>query len=169
MKLRYLVSAHRVLMLYIYTKFHENVQRVSALLSRHEIMTYGQTDRRTDGQTDGQGDFYRASADSVRPLQSYWWMDGWMDGWMTCDFTSFSTVFQSYQDDGRLIMEDCVQWNSAYQSYWTDTISWQNLQRGIIPLKYRWRYGTVVTEHFLIMQYICTKFCENISKRLCAI
>ena len=23
---------------------------------------------------------------------------------MTCDFTSFTTVFQSYQDDGRLIM-----------------------------------------------------------------
>ena len=23
---------------------------------------------------------------------------------MTCDFTSFSTVFQSYQDDGKLIM-----------------------------------------------------------------
>ena len=23
-----------------------------------------------------------------------------MDGWMTCDLTSFSTVFQSYQDDG---------------------------------------------------------------------
>ena len=34
-------------------------------------------DRWTDGQTDGQGDFYRASADSVRPLQSCWWMDGW--------------------------------------------------------------------------------------------
>ena len=33
-----------------------------------------------------------------------------MDGWMTCDFTSFSTVFQSYQDDERLIMKDCVQW-----------------------------------------------------------
>ena len=31
-----------------------------------------------------------------------------MDGWMTCDFTSFSTVFQSYQDDGRLIMKDCA-------------------------------------------------------------
>ena len=28
-----------------------------------------------------------------------------MDGWMTCDFTFFSTVFQSYQDDGRLIMK----------------------------------------------------------------
>ena len=28
-----------------------------------------------------------------------------LDGWMTCDFTSFSTVFQSYQDDGRLIMK----------------------------------------------------------------
>ena len=23
-----------------------------------------------------------------------------MNGWMICDFTSFSTVFQSYQDDG---------------------------------------------------------------------
>ena len=32
-----------------------------------------------------------------------------MDGWMACDFTSFSTVFQSYQDDGRLIMKGCVQ------------------------------------------------------------
>ena len=31
------------------------------------------------------------------------------DGWMICDFTSFSTVFQSYQDDGRLIMKGCVQ------------------------------------------------------------
>ena len=24
---------------------------------------------------------------------------------------SFSTVFQSYQDDGRMIMKGCVQWN----------------------------------------------------------
>ena len=39
-----------------------------------------------------------------------------MDGWMTCDFMYFSTVFQSYQDDGRLIMNGCVsvQWNSIY-------------------------------------------------------
>ena len=36
------------------------------------------------------------------------------DGWMTCDFTSFSTVFQSYQDDVRMIMKGCVQWNSVY-------------------------------------------------------
>ena len=27
---------------------------------------------------------------------------------MACDFTSFSTVFQSYQDDGWLLMKDCV-------------------------------------------------------------
>ena len=27
---------------------------------------------------------------------------------MTCDFTSFSTVFKSYQDDGRLKMEEWV-------------------------------------------------------------
>ena len=31
---------------------------------------------------------------------------------MMCDFTSFSTVFQSYQDDGRMIMKGCVQWNT---------------------------------------------------------
>ena len=31
------------------------------------------------------------------------------DGSMTCDFTSFSTVLQSYQDDERLIMKVCVQ------------------------------------------------------------
>ena len=41
-------------------------------------------------------------------------MAEWMDGWMTWDFTSFSTVFQSYQDDGRLIMKGCVQWNSVF-------------------------------------------------------
>ena len=39
-----------------------------------------------------------------------------IDGWMTCDFTSFSTVFQSYQDDGRMIMKGCVQWNPVYNS-----------------------------------------------------
>ena len=27
---------------------------------------------------------------------------------MTCDFTSFLAVFQSYKDDGREIMKDCV-------------------------------------------------------------
>ena len=27
---------------------------------------------------------------------------------MTCDFTSFSTVFQSYKDDERLLMKDCA-------------------------------------------------------------
>ena len=37
-----------------------------------------------------------------------------MDGWMTCDFASFLTVFQSYQDDIRMTMKGCVQWNSVY-------------------------------------------------------
>ena len=41
------------------------------------------------------------------------WMDGWMDGWIICDFISFSTVFQSYQDDGRMIMKGSVQWNTV--------------------------------------------------------
>ena len=37
-----------------------------------------------------------------------------IDGWMACDFTSFSTVFQSYQDDVWMIMIGCVQRNSIY-------------------------------------------------------
>ena len=37
-----------------------------------------------------------------------------MDGWMICNFKSFSTVFQSYQDDGWIIMKGCVQWNHIY-------------------------------------------------------
>ena len=38
----------------------------------------------------------------------------YMDGWMTCDFTSFSIQFQTYQDNGRVIMKGCVQWNPIY-------------------------------------------------------
>ena len=30
------------------------------------------------------------------------------------DFTPFLTVFQSYQDDGRMIMKFYVQWNPIY-------------------------------------------------------
>ena len=33
---------------------------------------------------------------------------------MTCDFTSFSTVIQSYQDDVHVIRKGCVQWNPVY-------------------------------------------------------
>ena len=33
---------------------------------------------------------------------------------MTCNFTSFSTVFKSYQDDWQVIMKGCVQWNCIY-------------------------------------------------------
>ena len=37
-----------------------------------------------------------------------------MAGRMTCEFTFFSTVFQSHQDDGNVIMKGCVQWNPVY-------------------------------------------------------
>ena len=45
-----------------------------------------------------------------QPTSRTWLGDGWdgMDGWMTCDFTSFLTVFQSYQDDVWMIMKGCV-------------------------------------------------------------
>ena len=33
-------------------------------------------------------------------------LDGWTDGSESCEFTSFATVFRSYQDDGMLIMEE---------------------------------------------------------------
>ena len=43
-------------------------------------------------------------------------LDYVLDGWMTYEFTSFSTVFQSYlhQDDGQVIMKDCVECNPVY-------------------------------------------------------
>ena len=43
-----------------------------------------------------------------------WSFSDMVDGWLTCDFMSFSTVFQSYEDDERLIMKGCVQWNLVY-------------------------------------------------------
>ena len=33
---------------------------------------------------------------------------------MNCDFTPFSTVFQSYQDNGWVIIKGCVPWNLVY-------------------------------------------------------
>ena len=50
-----------------------------------------------------------------------------IDGWMTCYFTSFLTVFQSYQDDVWMIMKGCVQWNSVYG--WEDFTSSEDLTR----------------------------------------
>ena len=41
-------------------------------------------------------------------------MDGWMDGWMDWDFASYSTVCQSYQNDGMVIMKVVVQLNPVY-------------------------------------------------------
>ena len=35
-------------------------------------------------------------------------------GWMTGDFMSFTTVFQSNQADGPMIMKGCTQWNPIY-------------------------------------------------------
>ena len=43
-------------------------------------------------------------------------LDGWLDGWTVgcnCDIT-FLSVFQTYQDDGRMIMKVYVQWSSVY-------------------------------------------------------
>ena len=37
-----------------------------------------------------------------------------MDEMDDCYFTSFLTVFESYQDDWKVIMRGCVQWNLVY-------------------------------------------------------
>ena len=38
-----------------------------------------------------------------------------MFGWMSdFRFTSFFTVFQSFQNDGWVIMKGCIQWNPLY-------------------------------------------------------
>ena len=34
---------------------------------------------------------------------------------MTCNFTSFPTELQSYQDDERVIMNDFMQWNPVFR------------------------------------------------------
>ena len=52
-----------------------------------------------------------ALSKQLKPSKDFIKCDFKMDGWMTCDFVSFQTVFQSYQDDGPMIMKGCVQWN----------------------------------------------------------
>ena len=85
------------------------------------------------------------------------------DGWMICDFTSLLTVFQSYQDDGWVIMKGCVQWNPVYD--------WRNpcLRRGSNPgpLDQQTKAGRWATEawarrrHSLLFEmrkYLITRF-----------
>ena len=55
-----------------------------------------------------------------------------LDGWLTCDFASFSTVFQSYQDDERLIMKGCVQWNPILL-FWNIGHDFLNKKYNIYP------------------------------------
>ena len=40
-----------------------------------------------------------------------------MSRWMSLDFISFSVVLQSYQDDGKVLMKDCVQWKKTTALY----------------------------------------------------
>ena len=52
---------------------------------------------------------------SLCPIYSFFYQSqGGMDGWLTCNFTSFSTVLHSYQENVWAIMKSCVQWNPVY-------------------------------------------------------
>ena len=55
-------------------------------------------------------------------------------------FTSFTTVVQSYQDDGRMIMKGCVQWNSVYG--WEDFASSGDRTRAPRSVGQRLTHGT---------------------------
>ena len=69
-----------------------------------------------------------------------------MDGWMPCDFTSFLTVIQSYQDDVWMIMKGCVQWNSIYG--WEDYTSSEDRTRSARSVGQRlihWATGAPVS------------------------
>ena len=86
---------------------------------------------------------------------------GWM---MTCDFASFSTVFQSYQDDGRLIMKSCEQGNSVYG--WEDFASSGDRTRSARSVGQRlthWATGLLFAlESHVLTKRIC-RLCIGIS------
>ena len=42
------------------------------------------------------------------------WGGGPNQGWIICHFTSFSTVFRSYQDDEGMMTKGSGQWNTVY-------------------------------------------------------
>ena len=81
----------------------------------------------------------------------------WMDGWMTCDFTSFSTVIQSYQDYGRMTIKECWLLNTftverifAYSGSRAGDryISWPALNPGV------WLFKTCL---LLFLLYYCKR------------
>ena len=74
---------------------------------------------------------------------------------MTCDLTSFSAVFQSYQEGGRMIMKGCVQ----CIPFMTEKIS-VFLLRGLISGQLVWQASSQPTERSGLKPY-CTQKGQN--------
>ena len=74
-----------------------------------------------------------------------------MAGWITCNFTFFSTVFQSYQDDGRVIMKDCVQWNPDCEDFQIQGVLLQANQRPFIQELIVYKQNIETSSYFLMM------------------
>ena len=55
-------------------------------------MDFARSTRATEKQDKAERDCFEVMCGAQTTVQGY--------GWLTRDFTSFSTVFQSYQDDG---------------------------------------------------------------------
>ena len=72
---------------------------------------------------------------------------------MTCDFTSFSTVFQSYQDDDRLIIKGCAQWNPVYGCEEFASSAARTRVLGIIQ---------IYVSYFSMKTYVVTPVLQNV-------
>ena len=99
---------------------------------------------------------------NVQPLITLSYEEnGQMDGRVTCNFTSFSTVFQSYhfsQDDVRVIMKGYLQWSLVYnqknlasksqiQDHWIS-------RRMLNPLTRATGVPKMVLEHVATMRHL---------------
>ena len=83
---------------------------------------------------------------------------------MICDFTSFLTVFQSYQDDVRMIMKGCVQWNSVYG--WDDFTSSEDRTRSARSVGQRLTYWATGTPYKVenLSEVHCNRIIDKVNR-----
>ena len=77
----------------------------------------------------------------------------WNDTYQHVSETSFSTVFQSYQDGGRVIMKSCMQWSLVYDGRRFPPLA------GIEPVGQRnlLSYGAPLIFRYLVLKRVKTK------------
>ena len=76
-----------------------------------------------------------------------------MNGWMTCDYTSLSTVYESYQDDGRVTMKCLVQ--RQIFAYMDRALDFYISEPALNPLNYK---GSIEIQRSILKVYKDTQF-----------